>query len=213
MTTIVERMAICGIVPVVAIDSPDQAVPLARALVAGGIDVIEITLRTPAALDGLERVARQCPDMVCLAGTVVEAAQVSQVRERGAQGVISPGFTEAVSAAMRKSGLPWFPGVATASDVMRAVAEGWRDLKFFPAEQAGGVAMIKALGGPFPQVRFCPTGGIGPANLGNYFAVPSVVAVGGSWLVPASALRAGDYAAITALAREARSTVDRLRQA
>jgi 2-dehydro-3-deoxyphosphogluconate aldolase/(4S)-4-hydroxy-2-oxoglutarate aldolase len=150
--------------------------------------------------------------MVCLAGTVVEASQVGQVRDRGAQGVISPGFTEAVSSAMRISGLPWFPGVATASDVMRALAEGWQDLKFFPAEQAGGVSMIKALGGPFPQVRFCPTGGIGPANLASYLAVPSIVAVGGSWLVPGAALKSGDFATITTLAREAREAVDRLRQ-
>lgn len=211
MTTIVERMEKCGIVPVVAIDAPDQAVPLARALVAGGIDVIEITLRTPAALDALERVAHDCPDMVCLAGTVIEPGQVAQVHARGAQGVISPGFTEAVSTAMREAGLPWFPGVATASDVMRAVGEGWRDLKFFPAEQAGGIAAIKALAGPFPQVRFCPTGGIGPSNLDAYLAVPAVIAVGGSWIVPASALRAGDFDAVTALAREARSGVDRLR--
>jgi 2-dehydro-3-deoxyphosphogluconate aldolase/(4S)-4-hydroxy-2-oxoglutarate aldolase len=212
MSTIVQRIARCGIVPVATVNCPDEAVSLARALVAGGVDVIEIALRSAAALDALERVVRECPDIVCLAGTVVEAAQVAEVCARGVHGVISPGFTEDVAGAIRRSGVAWFPGVATASDVMRVVADGWYDLKFFPAEQAGGVGLLDALSGPFPQVRFIPTGGIGPANLGRYLALRSVVAVGGSWLVPESALRTSTYAEITTLARNARSSVDSLRE-
>lgn len=207
----VVRIQATGVLPVVVIDDPDLAVPLAGALLAGGVDLIEITLRRPSAIAALERVARECPEILPIAGTVVTPAQVAQVRDAGARIVVSPGFSESVDAAMRESGLPWLPGVATASDCMRAVAAGRAIAKFFPAEQAGGAAMLKALSGPFPGLRFCPTGGVGLSNLTAYLSLPSVVAVGGSWFVPPAALAARDWPTITRMAKEARLAVDTAR--
>lgn len=207
----IARLAACGIVPVVVIDAPEAGVPLARALLAGGIDVIEVTLRRPAALAALERIAREVPEILPVAGTVVTPAQVGQVRDAGARAVVSPGFSEGVDAAMREAALPWLPGVATASDCMRAVAAERLVCKFFPAEQAGGVPALKALSGPFPQMRFCPTGGVSLANLGTYLALPQVICVGGSWLVPAEAVAAKDWGKVTTLAQEAREKVAALR--
>lgn len=207
----IARLKACGVVPVVVIDDAHLAGPLARALLAGGIDVIEVTLRRPAALAALETIARDVPGIMAVAGTVVTPAQVTDVKEAGAQAVVSPGFSEAVDDAMRAAGLPWLPGVATASDCMRAVAAGRKVAKFFPAEQAGGPSALKALSGPFPQMTFCPTGGVSLANLGSYLALPQVVCVGGSWLVPTDAIAAGDWARITTLAREAREAVAKLR--
>ncbi len=207
----IARLGACGVVPVVVIDDVAVAVPLARALLAGGIDVIEITLRRPAAMAALEIVARQVPEILAVAGTVVTPAQVAEVRSAGAQAVVSPGFSEIVDEAMRASGLPWLPGVATASDCMRAVAAGRLTCKFFPAEQAGGPPALKALSGPFPQMTFCPTGGVGLSNLADYLALPQVICVGGSWLVPADAVARGDWAQVTQLAREARERVQALR--
>ncbi len=203
----VARIQATGVLPVVVIDDPDLAVPLAEALLAGGVDLIEITLRRPSAMAALERVARDCPDIVPIAGTVVTPAQVALVKDAGARVVVSPGFSESVDAAMRESGLPWLPGVATASDCMRAVAAGRGIAKFFPAEQAGGVATLKALSGPFPALRFCPTGGVGLSNLTAYLGLDCVVAVGGSWFVPPVALAARDWPTITRMAREAREAV------
>lgn len=200
----IARLEACGVIPVVVIEDASRAVDLAQALVAGGVDVVEVTLRRPAALDALAAIARSVPQALAVAGTVVTPAQVAQVRDAGAQAVVSPGFSESVDAALRQAGLPWLPGVATASDCMRAVAAGRTVAKFFPAEQAGGPSALKALSGPFPQMRFCPTGGVGLKNLGDYLALPQVICVGGSWLVPADAIAAGDWSRITTLAREAR---------
>lgn len=207
----IARLQACGIVPVVVIEDAHLAAPLARALLAGGIDVIEVTLRRPAALAALETIAREVPGILPVAGTVVTPAQVVDVKEAGAQAVVSPGFSEAVDDAMRAANLPWLPGVATASDCMRAVAAGRLTCKFFPAEQAGGTATLKALSGPFPQMRFCPTGGVGLSNLGDYLALKQVICVGGSWLVPADAIAARDWARVTQLAKEAREAVAALR--
>ena len=151
------------------------------------------------------------PEILPVAGTVVTPAQVGQVRDAGARAVVSPGFSEGVDAAMREAALPWLPGVATASDCMRAVAAERLVCKFFPAEQAGGVPALKALSGPFPQMRFCPTGGVSLANLGTYLALPQVICVGGSWLVPAEAVAAKDWGKVTTLAQEAREKVAALR--
>lgn len=207
----IARLQACGVVPVVVIEDAHLAAPLARALLAGGIDVIEVTLRRPAALAALETIAREVQGILTVAGTVVTPAQVSDVKEAGAQAVVSPGFSEAVDDAMRAAGLPWLPGVATASDCMRAVAAGRVTCKFFPAEQAGGTATLKALSGPFPQMRFCPTGGVSLANLGDYLALKQVICVGGSWLAPADAIAARDWARVTQLAKQAREAVAALR--
>jgi 2-dehydro-3-deoxyphosphogluconate aldolase/(4S)-4-hydroxy-2-oxoglutarate aldolase len=207
----IARLSACGVVPVVVIDEAEIALPLSEALLAGGIDVIEITLRRPAAMAALEIVARKLPEILPVAGTVVTPAQANEVRDAGARAVVSPGFSESVDAAMRQTGLPWLPGVATASDCMRAVGAGRLTCKFFPAEQAGGVPGLKALSGPFPQLKFCPTGGVGLGNLANYLALPQVICVGGSWLVPADAVKNRDWAQVTKLAREARERVAELR--
>ena len=200
----IARLKSCGVIPIVVIEDASRAVDLAHALVAGGIDVVEVTLRRPAALEALAAIAKSVPKALPVAGTVVTPAQVAQVRDAGAQAVVSPGFSESVDEALRKAGLPWLPGVATASDCMRAVAAGRTTAKFFPAEQAGGPPALKALSGPFPQMNFCPTGGVGLKNLGDYLALPQVICVGGSWLVPADAIAAGDWGRITTLAREAK---------
>lgn len=207
----IARLAACGVVPVVVIDDAHLAVPLARALLAGGIDVIEVTLRRSAALAALENIARDVPEILAVAGTVVTPAQVKEVQAAGAQAVVSPGYSEAVDNAMRVADLPWLPGVATASDCMLATAAGRMICKFFPAEQAGGTATLKALSGPFPQMKFCPTGGVSLANLGDYLALKQVLCVGGSWLVPAEAIAQRDWNKVTALAKEAREKVVALR--
>lgn len=207
----IARLAACGVVPVVIIEDAHLAAPLARALLAGGVDVVEVTLRSAAAMAALETIAREVPDILAVAGTVVTPAQVVEVQQAGAQAVVSPGFSEAVDDAMRAAGLPWLPGVATASDCMRAVASGRLTCKFFPAEQAGGTAALKALSGPFPQMRFCPTGGVSLGNLADYLALKQVLCVGGSWLAPADAIAARDWGRVTRLAREARAAVAGLR--
>lgn len=207
----IARLSACGVVPVVVIDEAEIALPLSEALLAGGIDVIEITLRRPAALAALETVAKNLPEILPVAGTVVTPAQANEVKNAGARAVVSPGFSESVDAAMRQTGLPWLPGVATASDCMRAVVAGRLTCKFFPAEQAGGVAGLKALSGPFPQLKFCPTGGVSLSNLASYLALPQVICVGGSWLVPADAVKNRDWAQVTTLAKEAHERLAELR--
>ncbi|MCO5089400.1 bifunctional 4-hydroxy-2-oxoglutarate aldolase/2-dehydro-3-deoxy-phosphogluconate aldolase [Bosea sp. (in: a-proteobacteria)] len=201
----------CGVIPVVVIEDASRAADLAHALVAGGIDVVEVTLRRPAALAALAAIAKSVPKALAVAGTVVTPSQVPQVRDAGAQVVVSPGFSESVDEALRKAGLPWLPGVATASDCMRAVAAGRIVAKFFPAEQAGGPPALKALSGPFPQMSFCPTGGVGLKNLDDYLSLPQVICVGGSWLVPPDAIAAGDWGRITTLAREAKEAFAKAR--
>ncbi len=191
------------VVPVVVLDDAESAVPLARALVAGGLPVIEVTLRTPVALDAIRRIAAEVPEAVIGAGTVRSPEDVEAAAGAGARFLVSPGTTPGLLAAMLASGVPFLPGVATATEAMTLAERGVRELKFFPAEPAGGVAYLKSLSGPLPDVRFCPTGGITPSNAPAYLALPNVGCVGGSWLTPRSLVTAGDFARIEKLASEA----------
>ena len=191
------------VLPVLAIERIDDAVPLARTLAEAGLPVLEVTLRTDCALEAIARIARELPDAVVGAGTVLTPEDLIAVGEMGAAFAISPGATEPLYAVAREAGLPWIPAVATASEVMVGLDHGHRRFKFFPAEAAGGVAALKGFVGPFPQVRFCPTGGIDAERAPRYLALPNVATVGGSWMVPGDALTARDWARIGALAREA----------
>ena len=201
--TALQVMQDAPVIPVIVLHDVKHAVALARALVAGGIRMLEVTLRTPQALACLEAIAREVPEAVAGAGTVRSAADVQASLNAGARFAVSPGYTHTVGQACRDAGLPLLPGVATGSEIMAAQDDGYNELKFFPAMQAGGPAMLKAWGGPFIDVRFCPTGGVTQANAAEFLALPNVACVGGSWLTPADALAAGDWARITALAREA----------
>jgi 2-dehydro-3-deoxyphosphogluconate aldolase / (4S)-4-hydroxy-2-oxoglutarate aldolase len=191
------------VIPVIVLERVEHAVPLARALVAGGVRVLEVTLRTPAALACIEAIVRAVPDAIVGAGTLRSAADVRAAKDAGCVFGVSPGYTSEIGAACRDASLPLLPGVATASEVMAANADGLSFLKFFPATQAGGLPMLKALAGPFPDVAFCPTGGITPETAPQFLALPNVKVCGGSWLTPADAVAAGDWARITALARAA----------
>lgn len=191
------------VVPVVVVSDPAQAVPMAEALLAGGVDVIEITLRSDAALAAIEAVARAVPAMQVGAGTVTRASEVAQVLSAGARFGLSPGATPALLDAVKAAGLPFIPGVATPSEAMAARDAGFTLMKCFPAAQLGGVEVLKAWGGPLPDLRFCPTGGVSLANLAQFLALPNVAMVGGSWLTPAAAVQSGDWTRITQLAREA----------
>lgn len=191
------------VIPVIVIDRLDDAVPLARALVAGGVKVLEVTLRTPVALQAIAAMAREVPGAIVGAGTIRSAADARAARQAGAVFGVSPGYTAEVGAACREVGLPLLPGVATASEVMAAQADGLAFLKFFPATAAGGIPLLKALAGPFPDVAFCPTGGITLQTAPEFLALPNVKVCGGSWLTPADAVKAGDWARITRLAAEA----------
>jgi 2-dehydro-3-deoxyphosphogluconate aldolase/(4S)-4-hydroxy-2-oxoglutarate aldolase len=192
------------VIPVIVLHDVAHAVPMARALVAGGIRMLEVTLRTPQALACMEAIARDVPEAVVGAGTVRSQADAQAAVNAGARFAVSPGYTSALGQACRALGLPLLPGVATGSEIMQAQADGYQQLKFFPALQAGGLAMLKAWSGPFFDVDFCPTGGLTPENAPQFLALPNVRCVGGSWLVPADALAAGDWARITALAAQAR---------
>ena len=191
------------VIPVIVVDRLDQAVPLAQALVAGGVRVLAVTLRTSVALAAIEAMAAAVPEAIVGAGTLRSADDVRAARAAGARFGVSPGYTRDIGSACREAGLPLLPGVATAGEVMAASADGHDFLKFFPAAAAGGVPMLKALAGPFPDIAFCPTGGIGAETAPQYLALPNVRVVGGSWLTPADALRAGDWERITQLARAA----------
>lgn len=191
------------VVPVIVLSDAKQAVPLAHALLEGGIDVMEITLRSDVALDAIEAVAKAVPQMHLGAGTVTRASDVPRVIDAGARFALSPGCSDALVDAMRATGLPFIPGVMTPGEVMRARDQGFTLMKLFPAQQAGGIGMLKALGAPIPDVKFCPTGGVSPDNLRDFLALPNVAMAGGSWLTPADALQGGDWARITKLAREA----------
>lgn len=191
------------VIPVIVLNEVAHAVPLARALVAGGLRMLEVTLRTPVALACIEAIAREVPEAVAGAGTVRSAADAQAAALAGARFAVSPGYTSTVGRACRDLGLPLLPGVATGGEIMMAQEDGYTELKFFPAVQAGGLAMLKAWQGPFGDVRFCPTGGISTANAGDFLALDNVVCVGGSWLTPADAVVQGDWARITQLAREA----------
>ena len=195
------------VIPVIVLHDVAQAVPLARALVAGGIRMLEITLRTAVALDCMRAIRAEVPEAIVGAGTVCNARDVDACLEAGARFAVSPGYTSQLGLACQKRDLPLLPGVATASEIMHAQNDGYTDLKFFPALQAGGVAMLKALYGPFSQIQFCPTGGITAQNAGDFLALPNVVCVGGSWLVPAEALAQGDFTRIETLARQAAQLV------
>jgi 2-dehydro-3-deoxyphosphogluconate aldolase/(4S)-4-hydroxy-2-oxoglutarate aldolase len=193
------------VIPVIVIQRLEQAVPLARALVEGGVKVLEVTLRTPVALAAIEAIARAVPEAVVGAGTLRLPADARAARDAGSTFAVSPGYTSALGAACREAGLPLLPGVATGSEVMTAMADGLNFLKFFPAVQAGGIPMLKALAGPFPDIAFCPTGGITAETAPQFLALPNVKVCGGSWLTPADAVEAGDWARITRLAREAQA--------
>jgi 2-dehydro-3-deoxyphosphogluconate aldolase/(4S)-4-hydroxy-2-oxoglutarate aldolase len=181
----------------------EHAVPLARALVAGGIHVLEITLRTAAAMDAIRAIARDVPGAVVGAGTVTRAAELDEVAAAGGVFAISPGLTPELLDAANAGPIPLIPGIATISELMTGLERGYDHFKFFPAEAAGGVKMLQSFAGPFPQITFCPTGGITPANYREYLALKNVACVGGSWVAPQGAMDAGEWGRITALAREA----------
>ena len=191
------------VIPVIVIDRVQDAVPLAQALLAGGVRVLEVTLRTPAALASIEAIARAVPQPIVGAGTIRSVADARAAKAAGSAFGVSPGYTREVGAACRELGLPLLPGVATAGEVMAALADGLHFLKFFPATAAGGIPMLKALAGPFADVVFCPTGGITASTAPQFLALPNVKVCGGSWLTPADAVAAGDWGRITQLARAA----------
>ena len=196
------------VIPVIVLQRIEHAIPMARALVEGGVRVLEVTLRTPAALACMAAIARDVPEAIVGAGTLRSAADVRAARDAGCQFGVSPGYTAEIGAACRDAQLPLLPGVATASEVMAASADGLSFLKFFPAVAAGGASLLRAWAGPFPDVVFCPTGGITVDSAPQFLSLPNVRVCGGSWLTPTDALEAGDWERITRLAREA-SALDR----
>ncbi|MEQ9878932.1 bifunctional 4-hydroxy-2-oxoglutarate aldolase/2-dehydro-3-deoxy-phosphogluconate aldolase [Pectobacterium aroidearum] len=191
------------VVPVIVVNKLEHAVPMAKALVAGGVRVLELTLRTDCAIDAIRAIAKEVPEAIVGAGTVTNPEQLAAVVDAGAQFAISPGLTEPLLKAATAGNIPLIPGISTVSELMLGMDYGLREFKFFPAEANGGVKALQAIAGPFAQIRFCPTGGITPNNYRDYLALKSVLCVGGSWLVPNDALESGDYARITELAREA----------
>jgi 2-dehydro-3-deoxyphosphogluconate aldolase/(4S)-4-hydroxy-2-oxoglutarate aldolase len=193
------------VIPVIVLDRVEDAVPLARALVEGGVKVLEVTLRTPVALRCVEAIARDVPEAIVGVGTVRKRADVQASLDAGARFAVSPGYTPEIGRACREAGLPLLPGVATSSEVMAANADGLHFLKFFPATAAGGLPLLKAWASPFHDVVFCPTGGITPETAPQFLALPNVKVCGGSWLTPADAIRGGDWARITQLARDTRT--------
>ena len=195
--------ALAPVIPVLTIANLDDALPLARALASNGLPVLEITLRTACALEAIALIARELPDACVGAGTVLSGKDLDAVTAAGARFAISPGATDSLYRAASANPVPLIPGIATASELMRGMEHGWQRFKFFPAESSGGIAGLRGLGGPFAQVRFCPTGGIDLAKAPAYLALPNVACVGGSWMVPADALAARDWARIGELAREA----------
>ncbi|HEY3712330.1 MAG TPA: bifunctional 4-hydroxy-2-oxoglutarate aldolase/2-dehydro-3-deoxy-phosphogluconate aldolase [Amycolatopsis sp.] len=203
MTTGTDLLELSPVMPVVVIDDVGDAVPTARALLAGGIKVIELTLRTPVALAAIERVAAEVPDIVIGAGTVTSADQAKQAADAGAKFLVTPGCTDTVLEAAFATGLPFLPGAATVSEAMRLAERGLTALKFFPAEASGGVDYLKSIAGPLPSLRFCPTGGITAATAPAYLALPNVGCIGGSWLTPKKALAAKDFATVESLAAAA----------
>lgn len=197
------------VIPVMVIDDAAHAIPLAEALVAGGVRVLEVTLRTPAALDAIRAIARAVPQAIVGAGTICRAEDFQRAIDAGAQFGVSPGLTPELIAASRACSLPLLPGVMTPSEVIAARAAGFIALKLFPAQQAGGIGMLKAMSGPLPDVTFCPTGGITAATAPDFLALSNVGCVGGSWLTPKDAIAAGNWKLITELAREASSLCPR----
>ncbi len=195
--------ALAPVIPVLTIESRESAVPLARALVKGGLPVLEITLRTGVALEALRAIAAEVPEAVVGAGTVLNPTQLAEVQRAGARFVVSPGCTPALAAAAQASGMPFLPGVQTVSEAMVLAEQGFRLLKFFPADIAGGVGWLKAVSAPLAGLRFCPTGGIGADTAPAYLALANVACVGGSWVAPKATVAAGDWAAVERLAAAA----------
>ncbi|MEY4561116.1 MAG: keto-deoxy-phosphogluconate aldolase [Pseudomonadota bacterium] len=193
------------VIPVIVIHRLDDAVPMARALVDGGVRVLEVTLRTPVALAAIEAIARDVPEAIVGAGTVRNVADAQAAQQAGSRFVVSPGYLSDIGLACRDLGLALLPGVSTATEVMQAAADGYHFLKFFPATAAGGIPMLKGLAGPFPDVAFCPTGGITPETAPQFLALPNVRVCGGSWLTPPELMESRDWAAITRLAEAAQS--------
>ena len=213
VTPLRQRLQQSKVIPVIVIHQLEQAIPLARALVDGGLKTLEITLRTGCAVEAIAAIAAEVEGAWVGAGTVTNAAQYRAVVEAGAQFIVSPGATSALISEAKKYHADFLPGVATPSELMALMEAGINTCKFFPAEVYGGTAALKALGGPFPQAAFCPTGGVSLANLADYLALPNVLCVGGSWMLPADRIAAADWAAITALAAEAAARFDSLRPA
>jgi len=200
---VLDVMRVGPVIPVLVIEDLAQAVPLAKALVAGGVRVLEVTLRTPVALAAIRAMADEVPEAIVGVGTLTRPEDFTEARDAGACFGVSPGLTPVLIEAARETGLPLLPGVMTPSEVIAARLAGFRELKLFPAQQAGGMGMLQALAGPFPDVTFCPTGGITAETAPEFLALPNVGCVGGSWLTPKTALATGDWEAITALARQA----------
>ena len=203
MNNTLDLVAYGPVIPVIVIERLEDAVPMAQALVDGGVRVLEVTLRTSIALRCMEAIARAVPGAILGAGTVRSVADAQAAKDAGCVFAVSPGYTSQIGHACREIGLPLLPGTATGSEVMQANADGYHFLKFFPATQAGGIPMLKALAGPFTDVVFCPTGGITLATAPQFLALPNVKVCGGSWLTPADAVAAKDWARITQLAKEA----------
>jgi 2-dehydro-3-deoxyphosphogluconate aldolase/(4S)-4-hydroxy-2-oxoglutarate aldolase len=201
--TLLRLFQAARMIPVITVDRVEDAVPLARALVAGGIKTLEITLRTAAAVEAAKRIVAEVPDAIVGIGTVLSLDDLARAQSLGAKFALSPGATPELLDAAARSDMPFVPGIATASELMCALARGFSVMKFFPAQQAGGIAALRALAGPFPDIRFCPTGGVGEANAAEWLAEPNVVAVGGSWLCPAADIAAGRWDKITHLAKRA----------
>jgi 2-dehydro-3-deoxyphosphogluconate aldolase / (4S)-4-hydroxy-2-oxoglutarate aldolase len=200
------------VLPVLVIEDVSLALDLARALHAGGVEVLEVTLRTPRALDALAAIRKELPQLLVGAGTLIHSEQFLEAREAGAQFAVSPGCTERLAAAAEDSGLPYLPGVMTPSEILLALEYGYRSLKLFPADGSTSVKMLKSFKGPFTGIRFCPTGGVTPDNLLSFLRLPNVACVGGTWLAPSNLVRARAWDQITQLASEARESAARLDQ-
>lgn len=198
-----DLLQLSPVIPVIVIDDASHAVPMAQALVDGGIRVLEITLRTPDALDSIRRIRREVKDAMVGAGTVLAPEQFTAAADAGAQFIVSPGLTPALATTAKASGLPLLPGAVTPSEIMLALQSGFHHLKFFPAQQSGGIAMLKALSGPFGAARFCPTGGITLDTAADYLALDNVACIGGSWLTPRALMEKQDWAGIRQLAEQA----------
>ncbi|PID62243.1 MAG: keto-deoxy-phosphogluconate aldolase [Gammaproteobacteria bacterium] len=199
---VIDLMRKAPVIPVIVIDDPAHAEPLARAMVAGSLPVLEVTLRTPAALDAV-RIMSAVDGAIVGVGTALDARDLERALAAGAEFAVSPGYTDALGKTAHELGMPLLPGSMTPADIMRARDGGYNELKFFPASQAGGIAMLKALGGPFVDVRFCPTGGVSLSTAPDFLALNNVECVGGSWVAPQQKMRDGDWTGIEALAREA----------
>lgn len=198
-----EQLANNPLIPVLVIDDPNHAIPVAEALLAGGISALEVTLRTPAALDVIERMVSALPEAIVGVGTVVRAPQFADAKNAGARFAVSPGISEKLASSANKINMPWLPGAVTASEMIWAMELGLEDLKFFPASVAGGAAALKGFSSVFPSLRFCPTGGVNATNMVDYLQLPCVMAVGGSWLVTTELMSTKSWSQITTLARQA----------